>query len=146
MQLLILIFHFCIAYFCSMTNLEKLGDRIRLLRIEKRLTQENMANDLGISITAYSKIERGKTNVSILRLEQIAAVLGVSTLKITHPEIDNSSEQIFVRDTPQPYGQLDSISLAQLIREQREEINRLNKILADKEDIITLLKEKLAGK
>jgi transcriptional regulator with XRE-family HTH domain len=128
-----------------MTNLEKLGDRIRLLRVEKKLTQENIANDLGISVTAYSKIERGKTNISILRLGQIAEVLGVSTLKITHPDMENNADNFSVKEPPYHYGEFDTLSLVQRIHKQQEEIAQLHKMLADKEDIIALLKEKLAG-
>jgi len=128
-----------------MKNLEKLGDRIRLLRIEKKLTQENIANDLGISVTAYSKIERGKTNISFLRLGEIAEALGVSTLKITHPNIDHKPNNFIVKETPPHYGEFDPVSLVQRIHKLQEEIARLHKILADKEDIIALLKEKLDG-
>jgi transcriptional regulator with XRE-family HTH domain len=127
-----------------MTNLGKLGHRIRLLRIEKGLSQENMANDLGISLTAYSRIERGKTNISILRLEQIAEALGVSTLKITHPKAENKPDAILVRDDIRRYGgEFDTVTLVDRIRKQESEIAQLYRILADKEDIIALLKEKL---
>ncbi|MCL2097176.1 MAG: helix-turn-helix domain-containing protein [Bacteroidales bacterium] len=125
--------------------LKKLGDRIRLLRMDKELTQENMAIDLGISITAYSKIERGQTNISYLRLLQIAEVLGVSSLKITHPDVDRHSDNsIIVRDyNPNQY---DTVSLLQRVHRLEEDIHQFQKILVDKEDIITLLKEKLTDK
>ncbi|MCD7971670.1 MAG: helix-turn-helix transcriptional regulator [Candidatus Azobacteroides sp.] len=56
----------------------KLTNYIRCIRLQKGLSQENMAYDLNISITAYSKIERGLTNISFTRLVQIAKCLGVS--------------------------------------------------------------------
>ncbi|MDR0295078.1 MAG: helix-turn-helix domain-containing protein [Prevotellaceae bacterium] len=127
-----------------MKNLEKYGDRIRLLRSEKKLTQENMANDLGISVTAYSKIERGKTNISMSRLKQIAEALGVSTLKITHPDMENNTEGSFIVKEPlHQYGEFNTVSLVQRIHRLQDEIAQLHKILADKEDIIALLKEKI---
>ena len=128
-----------------MVNLEKYGNRIRLLRSEKNLTQENVANDLGISTTAYSKIERGKTNISILRLEQIAGILGVDMLKITHPDMDSSTnDSIIVKEhNPYHYGGFDTPSLVQHIHRLQDEITQLYKMLADKEDIIKLLKEKI---
>jgi transcriptional regulator with XRE-family HTH domain len=128
-----------------MINLEKLGNRIRLLRIEKNLTQENMADDLGISITAYSKIERGKTNISITRLGEIAEVLGVNTLKITHPDTEHHADDSFIVKEHNSY-QYDTISLVQRVHKQQEEIAQLHKMLAEQEDIIALLKEKLDGK
>ena len=128
-----------------MKNLEKLGDRIRLLRIEKKLTQENMSNDLGISTTAYSKIERGKTNLSYTRICQIAEVLGISTLKITNPEAGNNAKDFIVKEPAPHYGEFDPVALVQRIHKLQEEIDQLHKMLADKEDIIALLKEKING-
>lgn len=56
----------------------KLANFIRFLRLQKGLSQENIAHELGISVTAYSKIERGVTNVSFIRLKQIAKYLDIS--------------------------------------------------------------------
>lgn len=55
-----------------------IGDKIRNMRTIKGYSQENMAELLGVSVTAYAKIERGETDVNHSRLEQIAAVLKVS--------------------------------------------------------------------
>lgn len=55
------------------------GAKIRGIRLLKNLSQENMAEMLDMSILAYGNIERGKTNVSEERLQQIAEKLGVST-------------------------------------------------------------------
>ncbi|RYU93028.1 helix-turn-helix domain-containing protein [Emticicia agri] len=55
------------------------GAKIRGIRLLKNLSQENMAEMLDMSILAYGNIERGKTNVSEERLQQIADKLGVST-------------------------------------------------------------------
>jgi DNA-binding XRE family transcriptional regulator len=38
------------------------GDKIRQIRLMKVFSQENMANMLGISNTAYGDIERNKPN------------------------------------------------------------------------------------
>ena len=54
-----------------------LNDNIRAFRTMKGLTQENLADMLDISSTAYAKIERGETEMSYTRLEQIAKSLDV---------------------------------------------------------------------
>jgi len=59
-------------------DLKLLGDRLRVIRTQRGLSQYNMADELGISDVAYSKIERGLTNVSIERLDQIAKCLHVT--------------------------------------------------------------------
>lgn len=56
----------------------KLGDKIRTIRKMKGLTQENLADMLGISHTAVAKIERNETNPSNKRVEQIASALEVT--------------------------------------------------------------------
>ncbi|WP_259015533.1 helix-turn-helix transcriptional regulator [Emticicia fluvialis] len=58
------------------------GDKIRGIRFLKGYSQENMADMLNLSRMAYGEIERGKTDVSDSRLQQIADVLGVSPADI----------------------------------------------------------------
>jgi XRE family transcriptional regulator, regulator of sulfur utilization len=60
----------------------KIGDKIRDLRTLKKLSQENMAEMLDMSLGAYGDIERNKKDISLARLEQIAKSLGVSVLDI----------------------------------------------------------------
>jgi transcriptional regulator with XRE-family HTH domain len=57
-----------------------IGDRIRQLRVVRNLSQENIANELDISVAAYSNIERGVTEITVARLEQIAELFEVSIL------------------------------------------------------------------
>ena len=52
------------------------SDRIRIVRITRNLSQENLAEELGLSVGAYSNIETGKTKISIERLRTIAHILG----------------------------------------------------------------------
>ncbi len=56
----------------------KTGEKIRFLRTIKGLSQENMANMIGISRLAYGDIERGKTEPSDERIAQIAEEFGIS--------------------------------------------------------------------
>lgn len=58
------------------------GEKIRVVRLLKGYSQENMAEMLNISRLAYGEIERGKTDVSDSRLQQIAEVLGVAPADI----------------------------------------------------------------
>ncbi|MCU0446624.1 MAG: helix-turn-helix domain-containing protein [Microscillaceae bacterium] len=60
-----------------------LGTKIRFFRGLKGLSQENMADLLGMSLTGYAKIERGETDIAVSRLEQIAKVLDVKLEDIT---------------------------------------------------------------
>lgn len=57
-------------------------ERIRLARLQRGLSQENMADLMGLSTTAYGDIERGKTELTISRLTQIADVLDITTIDL----------------------------------------------------------------
>ncbi|MFT4032816.1 MAG: helix-turn-helix transcriptional regulator [Siphonobacter sp.] len=53
----------------------KVYEKIRQIRLEKGYSQEVMAEELGISATAYGDVERGKTELTVSRLEQILQIL-----------------------------------------------------------------------
>jgi len=63
-----------------------LPERIRLQRLQRGLSQENMADLLSLSTTAYGDIERGKTDLTLSRLSQIATVLDVSPVALMTDE------------------------------------------------------------
>ncbi|EDM38883.1 hypothetical protein PBAL39_22460 [Pedobacter sp. BAL39] len=53
------------------------GFKIRSLRQRQMKGQNAIAQNLGISIAAYAKIEKGITDINISRLTQIAALFNV---------------------------------------------------------------------
>lgn len=53
-------------------------DKIRKLRLDKGISQENVANELGITHSAYAKIERGETDPNLSRLFDLAKIFNVS--------------------------------------------------------------------
>lgn len=63
------------------------SSQIRLLRQQKGYSQENMADMLGLSTTAYGDIERGKTDLTISRLQQIATALGTTAPQLLSGEL-----------------------------------------------------------
>lgn len=61
----------------AMNVTSNLSEKIRLIRLQKGLSQENMADMLGLSTTAYGDLERGRTELSVSRVENIAKLLDV---------------------------------------------------------------------
>ncbi len=57
-------------------------EKIRLQRLQRGFSQENMADLLNLSTTAYGDIERGKTELTLSRLNQIATVLNISPVAL----------------------------------------------------------------
>ena len=56
---------------------EKFGQRIRALRKERGLSQEELAELSGLDRTYISGIERGIRNVALRNIETLAEALGV---------------------------------------------------------------------
>jgi transcriptional regulator with XRE-family HTH domain len=109
-------------------DLSIIGTNIRVTRVSKGLNQESIANELGISITAYSKIERGKTNPSILRLDQIAKCLGVSIFDFLM-----DSEAKSAKNSVATSMEVENILL-------KKEVAHLKDVIENKNEIISLLK------
>ena len=64
-----------------MDNLN-IGHKIKKLRELKNLTQEHMANSIGISQGAYSRMESGETEITYSKLEKISEELGLKPEEI----------------------------------------------------------------
>lgn len=62
-----------------METLDILGQRLRELRKEKKMRQEDMANVLGVTLRHYHRIEHGEINIPTLALCQLADYFGVTT-------------------------------------------------------------------
>ena len=69
---------------------QKLGDRIRKLRLEKRLSQEKLAFEANMHRTYLGGIERGERNPALKNIEAIASALGVSLSDLFHFENVNN--------------------------------------------------------
>lgn len=54
-----------------------LGKKIRSIRLQKGYSQEDLAFKLGVSQGYVSLLERGKKNMTILRLDDVAKVLDI---------------------------------------------------------------------
>jgi len=64
---------------------EKIGQRIKGLRVEKNLKQEELAWQSNIDRTYLNHIERGKRNITVASLQKIVA----DGLKITLSDFFN---------------------------------------------------------
>ncbi|MBQ6540415.1 MAG: helix-turn-helix transcriptional regulator [Oscillospiraceae bacterium] len=55
-----------------------MGQRIKSCRKYQRITQEEMAEMLGISVKHFSEVERGLTGLSVDNLIKLSSILGQS--------------------------------------------------------------------
>lgn len=61
---------------------EKFGNRVRFLRSDRGLTQEQLSGRAGISVDFLSLIERGKNSPSFDNLDDLAGALGVPVAEL----------------------------------------------------------------
>ena len=78
MSILKICFNKLTSYFyTNLILLMEIGEKIRLLPERKGFKQEFMADELGMTINGYGKIERGEVDVSWGKLDQISKALGL---------------------------------------------------------------------
>jgi transcriptional regulator with XRE-family HTH domain len=80
-----------------MNTSSRLSERIRQLRIQKGLSQENMADMLNLSTTAYGDLERGRTELTFSRAENIAKLLDMPLPELLGLESAAMSETEWLR-------------------------------------------------
>nr|MBP3680448.1 helix-turn-helix transcriptional regulator [Clostridia bacterium] len=73
------------------------GQRLKKARIDKEMTQENLAEQLDVSVAFLSRIERGISHINLKRLSQICSILGVSEGYILNGT-SSSSEQYLISE------------------------------------------------
>ena len=64
------------------TILISFGKNLRLARLAKGFTREQLANELGIEISQISRIERGVINTSITTLYAISKTLKIDVSEL----------------------------------------------------------------
>ncbi|GAB3553978.1 helix-turn-helix domain-containing protein [Spirosoma fluminis] len=99
-----------------------IAEKIRLQRLQKGLSQENMADLLNLSTTAYGDIERGKTDLTLSRLTQIASALQVSPVTLLADEAV-SAQVIDDKQSEVAHHELETLRLT--IEKQQVELDKL---------------------
>lgn len=59
-------------------NYNIIGIRLKQARINKKITQEMLAEKMEVSVAYISRIERGSTAINLKRLSEICSILEVS--------------------------------------------------------------------
>jgi len=83
----------------EVNSLEKVGERIRLLRKKSNLSQLSLAERAGISYKYLGEIERGQVNLSVEIFLKIALALHVGAaelVNIANAEAPNLSKAKFI--------------------------------------------------
>lgn len=86
---------------------EEVQKRIREIREGKGLNQGTIAQSLDISVTSYSKIERGDTKLTLNHVERIAKALGVSPYELIG--INDKDTQSLIKENEELKRQLKDV-------------------------------------
>ena len=129
-------------FFMEKVLLMHIGDKIRKLRELRGYSQTNMADELGMVQTNYSKIERGEAkNLTVGQLEKIARVLEVHAATI----LSFDDKQIFNSTFNNQSGnQGDNIVWIKNSFEKAKE--QYEARIKDKDEEIAFLREMLKSK
>ncbi len=105
-----------------------IGNKIRILRETRGLSQDNIAIELGITQPSYARLEKDDERISITRLVHIAKVLKTSVSEL----IDEKTLKIInQQNSENPSAYVDSIinSDKDHIKTLKEEISFLRNLL-----------------
>lgn len=71
---------------------KKFGNRLRELRLNKKLSQQALAHEIGISQSAIHKYENGLRKIPMSILETFANYYEMSISELIEQEIDNTKD------------------------------------------------------
>lgn len=121
-----------------MIDRKELGRRIAQIRKLKGLTQEAMAERLGLSASGVASIEIGRSDTSITRLQDIAKVLDMKLIDLLFGEFDGMGQMR--RSAVPDYRNFDPIEVftdpdlrslqAKLLRYEQRAREHENKLMA----------------
>ena len=118
-------------------------DNIRRMRKASRLTQEEMANKLDISLTAYRDLEKGSTNIVNANVMKIAQLLDTSTEELVLGYRPVQTPAKLLEDMRSEHGGRIA-SMQRRITDLEKLGETLEETINTKNEIITMLKNRLA--
>lgn len=103
------------------------------LRKEKHLTQEQMAEKLGMSKNGYAKLERGESKLNVEHLQHIASTFNIDVLELLTEDKDIN---LLIGDNNGSY--------ANRYYSDKQEIEKLELMIAHKEELLAQKDKEIA--
>lgn len=117
-------------------------ENIRRIRKSRKMTQEDMAARLDISLTAYRDLERGSTNIMNANIIRIAELLEISVEELILGYRPVQAKGIQVEDVRAEYGGQITV-MERRISDLEKLVSSLEETIITKNEIISMLKKKL---
>ena len=114
-------------------------DNIRKVRKARKLTQEELADKLDISLTAYRDLEKGSTTIVNSNVIRLAELLGTSTEELVLGYRPVQAPGKLLEDVHSEYGGKIK-AMERRIADLEKLVNSLEETITTKNEIISLLK------
>ena len=111
---------------------KQIGGRIKIARISRNLSQNSIAEDLGISVSAYSNMERGVVDITVNRIMRVSDILKIKWLYLlgVSGETEMSFEkslQILAKPASRYQKTKTTVDIEKEIKLLKEEVGKLKK-------------------
>ena len=117
-------------------------NNIRKTRKARKITQEEMAHLLGISVTAYRDFEKGGTSIMNGNITKVADLLKTSTEELVLGYRPSQIEGLALEDIRKEYkGQIQV--LERRVADLEKLVNSHEETISSKNEIIKMLKKRL---
>lgn len=113
----------------------KTHEKIQVLRKAKGLTQEDLAEQLNMSKNGYANIEQNNTKLTIDKLIQISAVLGIEPKQL----LDSNSDVIHFFTENNTHNHYSSGVDEQRLQNLEKEVYYLKQMIEQKDVTISAL-------
>jgi transcriptional regulator with XRE-family HTH domain len=113
------------------------------VRKSRKLTQNEIAQSLNISVNAYRAIEKGKTAIVNPHVVRMADLLELSTEELVLGYYPVQETDISIDDIKAEYGNKVN-SLEEQLDKMEKLVKSLEETIATKNEIINMLKKSLA--
>ena len=117
-------------------------NNIRKIRMARKLTQEDMAHKLGISLTAYRDFEKGNTSILNSTLIKVSSCLDTPAEELVLPYRPSQIEGRTLNQMQAEYSERISI-MERRITDLEKLVKYLEETVETKKEIISMLKKKL---
>lgn len=128
-------------------NNDTVKKNIRKARLERKISLEQMASSLGISVTALKKIETGRTRIINEHVLDIPELLGISDIDFFFGELQGSDQGAVLQDIRNQMNDKVRILTDEYeakLHSLRKEIAMKDELLNEKDDNIRNLKSLIA--
>ena len=110
------------------------GEIIKQLRIERKMTQKELADLLGYSdLSSISKIEKGVKDLPASKFASLAEIFGVSVDSLLNKSTTDSSEKIVLMNVSSLYGKsaVEALKIFDKLNEngQQKALDMLNDLV-----------------